>query len=104
MSFPRKWESSNYLIKFAMILDSRLHGNDKLDSILGGTMIVKRSSITLIRKYFISFLFLPILFIIFCSQAGSENLDFKLYDIYGREVRSSDYLGISVFFEFGACW
>jgi len=69
-------------------------------------MIMKPLLIISIRKYFISqfFFFLLILSPIFCSQAESEKIDFKLYDIYGREVRSSDYLGVPVFFEFGACW
>jgi len=57
-----------------------------------------------VRKYLISFLFLPIFFTIICSEAESDKLDFTLYDVYGREVHSSDYLGVPVFFEFGACW
>lgn len=69
-------------------------------------MIMKQLSIILIRKYFLSllFFFLLILTAIFCSEAESEKLDFKLYDAFGREVRSDDYKGVPVFFEFGACW
>ena len=69
-------------------------------------MIMKQLSIISIRKHFISqfFFFLLILTAIFCSQAESEKIDFKLYDVYGREVRSDDYKSVPVFFEFGACW
>jgi hypothetical protein len=35
---------------------------------------------------------------------GREKLEFCLYDIFGREVRSQDYKGVPVFLEFGACW
>ena len=69
-------------------------------------MIMKQLSIILIRKYFLSllFFFLLILTGVFCSRAESEKLDFTLNDSFGREVHSSDYLGVPVFFEFGACW
>jgi len=69
-------------------------------------MIVKQSSIISIRKHFISqfFFFLLMLTTIFCSQAESDKLDFKLYDVYGRKVHSNDYLNVPIFFEFGACW
>jgi len=41
---------------------------------------------------------------LFITEVRSETLDFKLYDVFGREVCSKDYLGVPVFFEFGACW
>jgi len=57
-------------------------------------------------KNYVSLLivFLTISFTTFFSNGENEKLDFKLYDVYGREVHSSDYLGVPVFFEFGACW
>ena len=30
--------------------------------------------------------------------------EFALHDIFGREVRSSDYEGVPLLLEFGACW
>jgi len=67
---------------------------------------MKLSLLRFLRRRFILVFFMFLLFLttISFSESESENLDFKLYDIYGREVRSSDYLGVPVFFEFGACW
>ena len=67
---------------------------------------MKLSLLRFLRRRFILVFFMFLLFLttMSFSESESENLDFKLYDIYGREVRSSDYLGVPVFFEFGACW
>ena len=37
-------------------------------------------------------------------QRQGEQLRFLLPDVFGREVRSQDYLGVPLFLEFGACW
>jgi hypothetical protein len=33
-----------------------------------------------------------------------EKLEFSLMDSYGRLVSSTDYKGVPIFLEFGACW
>ncbi len=36
--------------------------------------------------------------------AVSDHLSFELPDVFGRQVRSSDYAGTPVLITFGACW
>jgi len=67
---------------------------------------MKLSPLRFLKKYFILVFFMFLLFLttISFSESDNEKLDFKLYDAFGREVRSDDYKGVPVFFEFGACW
>ena len=67
---------------------------------------MKLSPLRFLKKYFILVFFMFLLFLttISFSESDNEKLDFKLYDSFGREVRSDDYKGVPVFFEFGACW
>ncbi len=40
-----------------------------------------------------------------CLLSGAaQAAQFSLYDIFGREVLQSDYAGVPLFLEFGACW
>jgi cytochrome oxidase Cu insertion factor (SCO1/SenC/PrrC family) len=36
--------------------------------------------------------------------APAQTLDFALHDVFGREVRASDYRRVPLLLEFGACW
>lgn len=38
------------------------------------------------------------------NRGSAGTLKFELFDSYGRKVCSTDYTGVPVFLEFGACW
>jgi hypothetical protein len=42
--------------------------------------------------------------LISASTLKAEQLEFSLFDSFGRQVSSQDYKGVPLFLEFGACW
>ncbi len=58
------------------------------------------------KPSFVFYLFILMLFFLATSLFGDSNgkLAFKLYDVYGREVCSEDYIGVPLIVQFGACW